>query len=398
MKPEKDDSFVTQLLDHTKLYESSTAFWRWSGYAAIAAVLRDNVYWKVGDDRTYPNIYVLLLAISGAHRKGKPIRTSLGLVEKLGNTKVIAGRTSVQAIFEEMMINETDPVTGKMAKGGAATLFAEELAAGIVSDDQGVGILTDIYDYKLNFKVNLVSRGRRRIESMVFSLLAGSNEDLLKGVYTSSAINGGLLARTFLITPDEFRPSNSLRDIGDTSKSYEKLLDSLRKIAQLRGEINFTKAAWDVYDGWYIPFREAQKGKVDRTGVLGRIHTGIIKIAMILAANDLTLEVSETHMEDAIYLCIKLLPNYNTFMFSSGKSDIAQAGSLLISDLSAAPGHEMSRKEIIRKNWMNFDAEILDKLVTALESAELLITKLDTKRGVSYALTVKMLNTLRGKE
>jgi hypothetical protein len=398
MPSKKDDTFIDALLKHTSLFESSTAFWRWSGYAAISSVLRDSVYWKVGDDRTYPNIYVLLLAISGAHRKGKPIRTALGLVEKLGGIKVISGRTSVQAILDEMRINETDPTTGKMTKGGSATLFAEELAAGIVADDQGVGILTDIYDYKLNFKINLISRGRMKIENMVFSLLAGSNEDLLKGVYTASAINGGLLARTFLITPDEFRPSNSLRSVGDTSKSYNNLLEKLREISLLRGEIQFTEQAWNMYDGWYIPFRESQKGKIDRTGVLGRIHTGVVKIAMILAANDLTIEVNEKHMEDAIDLCIKLLPNYNTFMFSSGKSDIAQAGSLLISDLSSAPNYTMSRKEIIRRNWMNFDAEVLDKLIVALESAELLVQNMDRARGVSYALTVKMLNTLKGKE
>ncbi len=231
---------------------------------------------------------------------------------------------------------------------------------------------------------------------MVFSLLAGSNEDLLKGVYTSTAINGGLLARTFLITPDEFRRSNSLRSMGDTSKSYENLLTLLRKIASLRGEVTFTETAWDLYDGWYIPFRESQKGKVDRTGVLGRIHTGIIKIAMILAANELSLIVNDRHMEDAIDLCIKLLPNYNSFTFSSGKSDIAQAGSLLIADLKDAPKHTLSRKEIIRKNWMNFTPEILDQLVTALEAAELLITSMNERREVAYSLTVKMLKTIEG--
>lgn len=394
--PSKDETFIDELLKHTSQYESSTAFWRWSGYAAIAATLRDNIYWRVGDDRTYPNIYVLLLAISGAHRKGKPIRTALSLVERVASTKVISGRTSVQAIFEEMMISETDPTSGKMSKGGAATLFAEELAAGIVSDEQGVAILTDIYDYKLNFKVNLVSRGRRKIESMVFSLLAGSNEDLLKGVYTSTAINGGLLARTFLITPDEFRKSNSLRSLGDTSKSYDNLVFLLRKIASLKGEVTFTEAAWDIYDGWYIPFRESQKGKIDRTGVLGRIHTGVVKIAMILAANELMMEVNATHMEDAIDLCIKLLPNYTNFTFSSGKSDIAQAGAILIADLKDAVGNQLTRKEIMRKNWMNFDAELLDKLIVNLEGAEFVIQSMNEKRDVSYKLTAKMLKVLGG--
>ena len=389
-------TFLDAYLEHTRFYESSTAFWRWSAFAAIAATLRDNVYWVVGDDRTYPNIYVLLLAISGAHRKGKPIRTSNALVESLQSTKVISGRTSVQAIFEEMMGTETDAQTGKITKGGAACLFAEELAAGIVTDEQGVAILTDIYDYKLNFKVNLVSRGRRKIESMVFSLLAGSNEDLLKGVYTSSAINGGLLARTFLVAPDEFRASNSLRNIGDTHKSFENLQAKLRDISKLRGPFEFTSEFWDDYDSWYIPFRNSQKGKIDRTGVLGRLHTGVMKISMILAANEMTLKVDKHHVEEAIDLCIKLLPNYNTFTFSSGKSDIASAGALVISDLKDAPGHTMLRKEIIRKHWMDFTGETLDQLVTALETAELLKAGMNEKREVNYTLSKKMLKTLEG--
>jgi len=392
------DTFIDAYIDHTKHYESSTAFWKWSGYAAIAAVLRDNCYWEVGDDRTYPNIYVLLLAISGAHRKGKPIRTANKLVDQLASTKVISGRTSVQAIFEEMMTSETNPLSGQLTKGGAATLFAEELAAGIVTDEQGVAILTDIYDYKMNFKVNLVSRGRRKIEAMVFSLLAGSNEDLLKGVYTTSAINGGLLARTFLITPDEFRESNSLMNIGDTKASYDNVLGKLRAISNLRGKFTFTETAWKEYESWYKPFRNSQKGKIDRTGVLGRIHTGVCKIAMILAANELSLEVDKQHIEIAIDICLKLLPNYNSFTLLSGKSDIAHAGALLIEDLKSAPSHTMTRKMVIRKHWMDFDTETLDKLVIALSMAGLLTEGVEAKtRDATLTLTAKMLETIEGK-
>ena len=118
---------------------------------------------------------------------------------------------------------------------------------------------------------------------------------------------------------------------------------------------------------------------------------------MILAANDLTTTVNEHHMDQAIDLCIRLLPNYNTFMFSSGKSSIAEAGSLLITDLASAPEFSMTRKEIIRKHWMNFDDEILDKLVTNLEVAGLLTSTIKGN-AVSYSLTQKMMNTLKGKE
>ena len=184
--------------------------------------------------------------------------------------------------------------------------------------------------------------------------------------------------------------------MGDTSKSYENLIVLLKKIGHLKGEVSFTDPAWDLYDSWYIPFRESQKSKIDRTGVLGRIHTGIIKISMILAANDLSLVVQEHHIEDAIDLCIKLLPNYNSFTFSSGKSDIAQAGAILIADLKDAPNHSLSRKEILRKNWMNFDAELLDKLIVNLEGAEFVVQEMNQKREVSYRLTTKMLKVLEG--
>ena len=117
---------------------------------------------------------------------------------------------------------------------------------------------------------------------------------------------------------------------------------------------------------------------------------------MILAANDLSLIVQENHIEDAIDLCIKLLPNYNSFTFSSGKSDIAQAGAILIADLKDAKDHTLSRKEIIRKNWMNFDAELLDKLIVNLEGAEFVTQTMNEKREVSYKLTAKMLKVLEG--
>lgn len=390
------DTFLDAYIEHNKNFESPTSFWKWSAFAAIAGALRDNCFWRVGDDRTYPNIYVLLLANSGADRKGKPVRLANKLVDNLQATKTISGRTSVQAIFEEMMTSETDPVTGRMSKGGAAMLFAEELAAGIVADEQGVAILTDIYDYKLNFKINLVSRGRRKIEGMVFSLLAGSNEDLLKSVYNSSAIGGGLLARTFLIVPDEFRPRNSLRNVVNTDDGYNCLLKKLQQISNLKGEFQFTEEFWDEYDAWYVPFGNSLRGVIDKTGVRARIHTGIMKIAMILAANDLTLSVTAKHCDLAIEACIKLLPNYTNFTLSSGKSDIASAGALLIADLKDAPNYTMTRKVLMRKHWQDFNSEILDSLVTALETAELLVQGVNDKREQTFTLTQKMLDTIKG--
>ena len=106
-------------------------------------------------------------------------------------------------------------------------MVAGELAAGIVGDPAAIGILIDIYDLKTDFKHHLRSTGRFKIDRIVFNMLAASNADLLKEVYTQSAVSGGLLARTFLVVPDEFRPPNSLMDEIDVSISAESLYKKL---------------------------------------------------------------------------------------------------------------------------------------------------------------------------
>src|SRR5438046_2271113 len=139
-------TFVEDLLVHTQGYESPTSFWRWTAYAAIAAVLRDNVWLKDGDSKLFPNVYILLVAGS-AQKKGRPVTTAEHLVSLVGNVKVISGRSSIQAILVEVGQTSTDS-TGKLVKGGSAVFFAPELAAGLVQDEQSIQILTDIYDYK----------------------------------------------------------------------------------------------------------------------------------------------------------------------------------------------------------------------------------------------------------
>jgi hypothetical protein len=158
-------------------------------------------------------MYILLLADSAVQRKGRPVRFCEKLVTKVGNTKIISGKASIQGILDTMATNETDPITGKVNKGGASVFFAEELSAALVADPQAVATLTNMYDYKERYTELLRTRAKTQISNMVFSLIAASNEDLLKQLYDKAAVSGGLLGRTFLIVPNEFRPSNSLFDI-----------------------------------------------------------------------------------------------------------------------------------------------------------------------------------------
>lgn len=384
-------SFISLYLDYTKDYESPSSFWKWSAYASVAAVLRDNAWLPDGDGRLYPNIYVLFLAESGA-RKGRPVGLSEECVVSVNNTKVISGRASIQAILDELAHTETNPKTGKMVKGGSAIFYAPELAAGIVEDPAATGILTDIYDGKTNFTNRLRHSPKFRVDRIVFTAFMASNEALIKGVFDSRATHGGLLGRTFLITPSEIRPPNTFPK-GDAAR-LEKIKDELKKLTEVVGELMFNSEAYKEFDKWYRNFYKSFTEKKDRSGILGRLHTGVKKLAMIKAAASLRNVISLDDVEDSIHECLQLIPNYNSLIMATGKSNMAEAGALVFAELSR--GKPVSRKELLKIHWMDFDDGILEKVMVTLDQAGLITTMLNGS-DVTYTLTPKGKEATNGK-
>jgi len=384
-------------MEYTKEYESPTSFWQWSGYAAIAAILRDHVYKKEGDFVLMPNIYILLLATSSVHRKNKPIDVCEALINHVNNTKLITGSASIQAIVEELSRVETDQKTGKLIRSGAGIFLAQELSAALIEDPQAIKILTDLYDYKpFGYTTRRISRSSAKVEKLTLNLFAGSNLAMLKDFFTGVAIYGGLLARMFLITPDEFRPGNSLWSLNSSDK-FLKIKDSLREISSLTGEIKFAPEAQKEYDLWYYPFRRSCEKNTDKSGILGRIHTSIIKLSILLAANDLSLTVEKKHIEQSIAEGTKLLPNYRTFVMQTGYSrDNNELGSILIDLFARADGNRLTRKKILQQPafMIPVGAELLDKLLLTLEGGGMLAQE-KINNEIFYKLTPQALEILQ---
>jgi hypothetical protein len=79
---------------------------------------------------------------------------------------------------------------------------------------------------------------------------------------------------------------------------------------------------------------------------------------------------------------------------SQGKSEIGQAGGLVITDLLSAKDNLMSRKELIRRHWQDgVDGDMLDKLAVTLEQAGL-IQQIQSKEGMFLKLSAVALEQL----
>lgn len=389
-------NFIQQFLEFTTEYESPGSFFKWSAYSIVAAVLRNNVYLTEGYRIICPNIYVLLLATSAMHRKSVPVGLAGDLVGEIRNTKIIRGRTSIQAVLDDLAGIETDRRTGQPIRGGSCILCAEELASFIVQSPETVPILTDIYDYRKEWDSRLRG-GKFKIQDMCVSLIAASNEIHFKEVYNQLAIYGGLLGRTFLVKPNEFRKGNSLIKQEKEKYDIKPLIDKLREISKLKGEMIFSEDATIEFDCWYNSWRETCKTSSDKSGIVGRIHTGVKKIAMINAAQRNELVINKDDILGAIDECLELLPNYDAFIMSSGKSSNAETASILINELWETAHKQLSRKEILYRHFMNFDAKILDEVIVTLEQAGM-IQQVINNGGAEYRLTSRALEYFHKKK
>lgn len=382
--------FISEFLDFTKEQESPTSFWRWAAYACVAAVLRDNVWYEHGIRQTFPNIYVVLLADSAEYRKSGPFSLIYDLLisKEISNTKVIRGRTSKEAILDELSQDIGNKATGMPVRGGSCALLAEELANFFIDDPRLIPMVTDLYDTRKEFKYNLRS-GSLIIKNLCVTMLAASNETFLKEVYTNSAVYGGLLGRTFMVKPSETRPPNSqIGKVDPTKFNREPLLKKLAEVKKLKGEVQMTADAEKTYDDWYKELYFSYKKHPDRSGVTQRIHTGALKLGIILAASQGQLEIDKSTIEEAITQVTSLRANYEMYAMSIGKSDESKVGALLI-DAIMANGGTLGRNAFLMKYWQEVgDVAVLDRIVTTLETAGFL-QQVPNGHQMAYGLTAK---------
>jgi hypothetical protein len=363
--------YIQQFLEYTKLYESPTEFFYWAILTGIAATLRDNAYLLLGDSRFYPNLYTLIIA-KPAMRKAKPLNSTIELMKHVSNTKIIEGRTSIQAVIQRL--GETERMkNGITIAGASGFIFSEEISAMFTDDDANIPVLTDLYDYKSSYTSSLVSRGTTRLTNVVVSLLGASNEELLKPIFNSRAIYGGLLSRCLIVYGDKVRHRNSLMFMDGVKFDPSGLQKSLQAISTLRGyfKLNLEAAQW--YDQWYNEVCPTLEKSAGVTGAEGRIHVNVLKVAMCLAVSrtcKLTVELED--VQKAIADVQSLFINYRRLTLGSGKSKDADPQATVLEALWKTQGYKLTRNELMAKIWADVSDETLDSVLRTLVTAGVL--------------------------
>lgn len=366
-------NWIDEILEQHKELESPQNFWRWSALAAISAVLRDNVYIDKYAYKLYPNIYVMLHAESGL-RKGPPVAMTKQLVRAVGNTTVISGRSSIQGILKKLGQSRTNEKTGKIEGGNSAFICSSELGASLVEDKAVIKLLTDLYDRNYNqgdWDSTLKSENFT-IDSPVVGMLTATNDSMGEDFITKTAIQGGLIARTFLINEAKRQTINSLMFPLKQEINYDKSADYLRQLAKLKGPIFMSEANKRKHDEWYHSFVKLRENNqiIDVTGTLNRLDDSILKVAILLSVSEQPeLTITTKSLDKAVEICEGFIGAVRRTTLGAGKNEWAEEKAFIIRLLTDLDGHAISRQRLNREFWMRASLEEWDSVMNQLMAA-----------------------------
>lgn len=363
-------SWITQLLRATEASESPRKYWYWAGLSAISAVVNNKVYLDKFMYKLYPNIYVLLVGKSGI-RKGPPVAMAKLLVQQVDNTRVFAGRLTIQSMVQSLSRAVTKPDGSPPIQDAIGFLSSSEFASFIVEDPAALTILTDLYDghYNPSWESLTKGGGSEKLKNVCLTLLGASNEVHFKDAVPDNAVGGGFVARTCIIHADKKAGSNSLTERPAVIADPAELSKYLFKLSKIKGQFIWSHEGKELYDEWYDAFDKVEHN--DTTGTIDRLHDHILKTAMLVSlarATDLRLERSD--IKEAIAACQDFVPGARKVaMTSGGKSAAAPGTAIFMKELLSRKddNYGMARIALGQKHWQYFDMFELDKIAESLK-------------------------------
>lgn len=370
-------SWISELIEQTKEYESPKQFWYWAGLSALSAIVKDNVWVeRAGRLPVYLNVYVFLFAKSGL-RKGPPIDLAKRLVRGIGNTRVISGRSSVEAIIDDLKAVQTSENKKTIINDSCGFITASEFSSAIVKSEQALNVLTDLYDRKYNegeYAIRLIRTGKNVLKNPIITMLGGINEAHFENFLDNKDISGGFLGRTFVIYAEGKSNVNSLMYELEHDINEEKLLEHLRLVSMVKGPMKISESGKKIYHAWYNEFYGGNGKPDDKTGTFERVGDSALKIAGLLSlANDISMEINQTQILSGIESAQKLVKTAKHVTFTVSEEETESTiKKKIIKMLLKREDHKTTKMKILQDMHGVVNSDVLAKVLDTLEQAHII--------------------------
>lgn len=371
----KQLNWLDSLVAECSHVETPQSWLWWSFLSCISAAAGNNYHLTTlkGDLIYRPNLYIMLLGESGLG-KGFPINRAKLLVDKAQVTRVIAGRSSIQAIVQEL--SRTRTAEGKAPiTDSRGFIINGELSTAIIQDPDSLTILTDLYDghYNPEWTNLLKGDGAEKLKNPYITALFGSSPAHFYDSIPQANIEGGYIGRNLIIFEEKRSQDVDLLDTGEVKEGDKfdeyitpKYVPHLQKINQKKGQLKPSDEARELFNAWRRKWRASQT--YDKTGFLNRVPDHVLKVSMCLslAEWDFNGEIEQYHIESAIEKVTSLVYANKRTTEGRGPDPLAAATKLVLDYLIAAENQTMNRKQLLWKGYGSYNSYTLDQIMENL--------------------------------
>jgi len=380
------EDWVSSYLEYTAGSEPPTIYHHWGALAVIAGALQRKVHIKMGFERIYPNMYVILVGHSGRTRKGVALEVAYKMLSTLATVSIAPESSSREAIILAMkrsMNNFENPIDGSTTIHCSITAFPEELAVLLGQGDiKLLANLTDWYNSKDEWSYETVGRGRDALQGVCLNLFGATAPDWIQSMLPQEAVGGGFTSRVIFVVAERKRDTVPEHNLSNAEiLLQEQLARDLERIHQLKGQYSFTHDGRKAYMEWYLDqdakLTNGQPAIEDRrfAGYCERRATHLRKLMILMSASRSdSLELTLTDFKSALHI-LELTEQkmHKTFggLGTAPHSDISEKVMDFIRIMTVT-----TRSQLLVKFHHDMDSVALGQIETLMEQMKVVKIKL----------------------
>ena len=360
-------NWVETYLEYTRFQNAPPRYHIWIALSIIASAIQRRVRMHRGFYSLYPNLYTCIIGPSG-FTKSTAADIGSEILAELPDIEMISGRATSWYMLDWF---------GKASASGidcVCTIYASEMKSllGDLNKTELVTLLTDLYTSPNKKDYHTKGGGKLTFKNVCINVLCCSTPEWLTTGTSTDEIHGGFTGRFIFVFADTGERAIAFPEdfmTAEILKLKQDLIHDLKLIRLLKGDFYITDQAKAEYIYWYGK-RKDEWGDERLAGYFSRKGDLVLKISMLLSlAHDDSLVIDE----NILHLAWKLLTKVEQQMgdaFSGVVSDPAlKYKDAVMSQIARAPGQEVSRSAILKKNWTKFDGVVLDRIVANLIDA-----------------------------
>ena len=374
---------MTPLLkDIIKLAENQEAAdfsYLWAGLSCIAAQLARNVYIPFGNGKIYPNLYVMFVGDPGK-RKSTAIKDLKKRIKAAGYQNICGDKVTMQKYLLDLAGVGEGSIEGSNITefNLGITLGANDYVESYINQDEFsdfiginnypfISLLGNFWDIDEPYVYRTKNGQSIEIPSPIVNILGATTPSQFNTIFPPAISEQGFLSRLIIVNIPESKRKIA-RPLPSDASVVEKVVDGLKAVRKLSGELVMSDAVWAKLEEIYLSWKPVEDTRFAHYST--RRHTQLLKLCILATCSRYTIEMS---VDDVVF-ANTLLSFTEHFMPQAlgqfGKNKDGDVNSKVISYLRSSFPTAKSLQDIIIPISTETDVLSLQKILTNLVVAE----------------------------